>query len=1547
MNRPLFSLTARTLFAGAFALGFAATSSAMTYYWKGATGTGGYDDWSYLSNWSTDSADGPDAAALPGPTDTFYGYQHRSINLEGQEWSIGGWDSTGDWSRYKMYLTNGTLNVVGHVITHSDDIHLSDATIVFAEKKYQSASTLQFTPAENDAGEHRHYVHSGGEVDIFSMLRIYKYYLYVESGGTAVIAPTQLYIRNNNGQKSFFQNDGGTLSMPNGLVFGSGSTSADFRFSLIQNSGTLELGGPVSKGTYPGDFRVILSGGTVHATGDVSFNFSSATVSAGQFVMLDVDAGASIDLSTFTYGSGAAVTKTGAGDFVFESGMALPDSFVVSAGAVALGSSGSYDLSGITFDTNGKVKIGATGITLTAWDNSLVNFGGFVADIASPVAGSTVLTCANASLLAKAQAGLNATLPEGFAVRIEGNSLVVTSAYVFNSTTVTDLNDPAGWAGGSVPSNKVVTIMGAGVAPVTADLPPFAGITIQDGASLTIANGGTLPPMTLADSAALTISSGTATLGGGFSAQPSGNAFPTLTVASGATLNVPGGTTFTDCSLSVSGTLATTTAGDLVLGSAASGATASFGLTMNGGTLSTTAGDIRFFCPASGGTVTPLAAVAFTGAIFSHDDDHGFFFGVNNPAATAITFTFDNTTLNYPKRGNYYISGGSALRFVNGGSLYRANSQDDNCMLYVNGLASIYLGPGTSSLFGESSQGGSVGNGRMVFSPDTDGHVALTLDGATWETYHSASGSSVAPANDTNGKAVAEIYGASLHTINQNNWNRAMPFSGFKEVHLNSGATLSISNNVDAAGLDFSEKFTGAGSLFFSTPRSTTRTFNFLSTTSTATGTLAADATRPTKLLIASTATWGGTVVWNAKAEIDHSSTADAMTFGGIDLIEDFTWRIWGDGTCDHYTLTGAGFLDNGGKAVIVVADGSDANVGDSWTLARVPAGSYVPVPASSASWTISTRAVDGDDSVVDLVLAPVASDFIFDSTEVTDFSAAAGWSCGYVPTNENVKVSGEGVVAIISDAATFPAFASIAVRDGATLQVLADVALPPLTLDSTATILIGDNGTTPSVAATLDASLITSYHLTNSAVALPVIEVATNASLCVAAGMKFKNVDFRLYGTVTKVGTGTVAPTFGYAEHGETSYIAFTADGGVFDFHANNNDRSYGAVSLVCPASGGTVIPVGTITLRNAVRNVTGWADFGNWAFGVNNPITVPFDVLVDGTHIDVSGDFCASGAAHLTLVNGSFIRRNASCLGHWFPMAIQYSATITVGEGCYIDFTANDGQFGIDSQTVVDTVTVVSGGVYSVSQNSSGWGVGVFVSDGGVLGVTKKSTRDQTDLLRGFGSARLDGDLTIQSINIGTGLNNWDRHTKMANLPFTGTGDVIVTNGVPAYPFTVTLQNGASTATGTIRVNKAAGDAETALYFANGANWAGTVVAGDVALTNLTDGAAAAMVSFGSLDLAGDFPVRVWKENGVITSDTIHVGEYVNHGGKLVPQLMTDGASFAPGDRITLGSIAASSPLPATGRGWRCKLVDNGLDNDTKTLILSYSRGLQILLQ
>lgn len=1518
----------------------ATCASAATYYWKSTSASepASASLWTALSNWSTESESGADATALPGASDDIYDKGNgvwRSFDLEDGEWSISGWKSaySDDWFRHYWRFRNGTLHWVGaknpndpyngQNCTHSDTIHLDDgASFIMDAGSYYCAS---FNHGATDEWR----IHAGASLSMLGEIQIYNVNAKVDDGGVMVFAPSPVYFYSGTAQCSYLQNSG-ILAITNGISFTKGASNGTFE--IRQLAGTLTLGGVITKNGQNGTYKMLLSGGTVCITGDVSTDFDT---SVSGTVTFETSEGAALDANGFSYAAGAVVTKTGVGDFVFTDGMPLADSFTVAEGGLRLPTSGTYDISGVTFSSGGKVKIGAMGVTLTDWDPSLLNNGGFVADIAVPVVGSTVFSCANADVLALAKSGLDATLPDGFAVTINGNSLVVTSAYVFDSTTVTDLNDPAGWAGGAVPSNKVVTIKGAGVSPTTTDLPPFAGMTIMDGASLVIANGGTIPSLALSDSATLTISSGVVTIGSAPTISPAGANRPSVTVASGATLNVPGATTFTDCSLSVSGTLATVSTGDLVLGYAAAGDSASFGLSVNGGTLSTTAGDIRFFCPASGGTVSPLGVVAFTGATFEHDNDHGFFFGVNNPASEAVNFIFDGTTLNYPKRGYYTISGGAALSFVNGGSLYRANNQNEKFTLTVSGLASIILGEGTSSLIGESSSsGGSVGNGAMTFSPDTDGFASLVISNATWETYHSAG----------NGKAVAEIYGNSVHTINQNNYNRAQPFDGFKAVNLNADAMLTISNNVDAAGLDFSEKFTGAGSLFFSTPRSTTRTFNFKSTTSTATGTLAADPAKNDALVIAPTATWGGTVVWNGKASISHSSTAGAMTFGGIDLASDFTYRIWGDGTCDHYTLSGEGFVDNGGKIVITVADGSEAEPGDLWILARVPAGTAVPTSAG-ASWTIAAREVDGDDSVVDIVLSPVASDYTFESTEFCDLTAADGWSCGYVPTNENVKVTGAGVVATISSAAAFPTFASIAVRNGATLKVLADVTLPPLTVDATSKVVFGDNET--AVAATLDATLVTGYDATTEPVSLPVIEVATNATLTVAAGMKFRNVDFRLYGTITKPSTSDVSPVFGYADNGETSYIAFAADGGTFDFHSDQVVEN-GSVSIVCPASGGTVVSVGTIILRNSRRLVTGWADFGNWQFGVNNPTSQPFNVLIDGTHLDCSAYFYAAGAANLSLENGARIRRADGCLGHYFSQAIKDAATVSVGNGCYIDFTTNDGQFGIDSQSAVDTVTVRDGGAYTVSYNSSGYVRGVFVSDGGVLGVTKLATRSRTDLLRGFGSARLDGDLFIQSINIGTGSVNWDRHTKMANVPFTGTGDVIVTNGVPEYPFTVTMVNGASTATGSIKVDKVEGDAETALYFADGANWAGTVVAGNVLLTNLTDGVDAATATFGTLDLAADFNIRVWAENGVVvTNDMVNVGQYRSSGGRLSIELMSEGLEFVAGDKIVVGTIAKSSPNPAVRVGWCVKRLAIDGDDENEILVMKKGVGLQLILR
>lgn len=579
------------------------------------------------------------------------------------------------------------------------------------------------------------------------------------------------------------------------------------------------------------------------------------------------------------------------------------------------------------------------------------------------------------------------------------------------------------------------------------------------------------------------------------------------------------------------------------------------------------------------------------------------------------------------------------------------------------------------------------------------------------------------------------------------------------------------------------------------------------------------------------------------------------------------------------------------------------------------------------------------------------ASEYSFSANGAADILDAAGWGGSVPASGESVSVTGATTVATFSGG-TFPQWSSIEVKDGATLKISADADLPQITLYPNARLEVA-SGTT-----SLANGLVGTYELVNDTVRLPVLTVATNATLKVASGMKFKNVDFRLYGVVTKPNNMDLSPVFGYAGNGETSYFALTVDGGTFDLHStgnsgqsNDDHAACGSVFVVCPESSGTVVPVGQIVLRNASRTVEDWSDFGNWEFGVNNPTSVPFDVLVDGTMLDCAAYFHASGAAHLTLVNGACIRRNSSCLGHYFSQAIRDSATVDVGSGCYIDFTTGDGVFGIDSQSAVDAIAVRDGGVYAVSHNSSGWGLGVFVSDGGVLGVTKiyKSSsgdpRVRTDLLLGFGSARLDGDLAIASVNMGGGNYDWDRHTTMANVPFSGAGDVTITNGVPQYPFTVTMRSGANKATGTIRVSKADGDAETRLYFANGANWAGTVVAdGNVSVTNLVDASAACTNSFGTLDLAADYPIRVWKEGGaVVANDVVDVGGYAG-GGRLTP---TSAAAFDAGDRVVVGKVAKGGGLPRIARGWYSETIPIDGDDDNELLVLIYGKGSIIMFK
>ena len=546
-------------------------------------------------------------------------------------------------------------------------------------------------------------------------------------------------------------------------------------------------------------------------------------------------------------------------------------------------------------------------------------------------------------------------------------------------------------------------------------------------------------------------------------------------------------------------------------------------------------------------------------------------------------------------------------------------------------------------------------------------------------------------------------------------------------------------------------------------------------------------------------------------------------------------------------------------------------------------------------------------------------SDYVFNSTTVTDLSDASGWKLGTLPPEGvSVTISGEGVKAV-GTASSLAAFKSVTVANGADLSVSGEATLPPIVLESTASLTISSGATV----FLSDFSTLLNDDSENIAATLPELNVESGATLKLAAGMTFKNVSLDFRGNIAKVdsegavSTDGVGPIFGYAEAGETSYVAIQCDGATFDVHSNQNAEN-GRVNFVNPVSGGRVKVVGDIVLKNTKFPISGWADFGNRYFGENNPTDEPFTVILDGTTIEAPWSFIAAGAARIRAINGSIIQKPLACAGHWLSNYIKDIAQVEViGVGAYFDYVGNDGQMRVNSSGECDAMILRDGAAYLVG-NASGTGKGVLVAANALVGVGKQwSSRVRSDLLEGFGSARIESEstMTVCPLDWGIGNTDWERRAKFANIPLTGEGDLIVSNGAPTKVFTVTVVNGNNTCSGAAKVVPpvvAAGEtaAETSLFFANGANWAGTVEAnGYLALTNMTDATDSAAVTFGGVKLTSALPLRVWREeDGSITSDTITLtdGFVVEEGDAGIVELVgQDGFELAAGETVALGTF------------------------------------------
>ena len=551
------------------------------------------------------------------------------------------------------------------------------------------------------------------------------------------------------------------------------------------------------------------------------------------------------------------------------------------------------------------------------------------------------------------------------------------------------------------------------------------------------------------------------------------------------------------------------------------------------------------------------------------------------------------------------------------------------------------------------------------------------------------------------------------------------------------------------------------------------------------------------------------------------------------------------------------------------------------------------------------------------------------------DIGTALCWTGGVVPSGAAAVIRGEDTVAVLSDDS--PSFSAIEVKGGATLKITATrVDLPSLSIGEKARIVLCEGSW---------ASLSNEVAFAGTDASLPVFEICTNATLAVPAATEFKNVDLRNYGTIDVqpyVNAATPSANdyiaFGTSRKGgETTYFSMTSIGGTVRL-VTGSDK---AQRFVYAENGGCVRVKGKILIKDYTHD-TGAAKSKNGAwFGYGNPTNAPFEVVIDNSDIDIARSCAFGGGGTLRFINGSrllnpethpWYNLNFTSLGMLrlvfedgsgfrFPRSHRKptfnagypgTETVVLGAGGWFDSheTQGDGKAAIavsNGVWCVDALPVIP---YDIKPGDA-----LYPADGDVRNWT-------TSLFAGFHHVRIErgASLYLASANRFGCAVQQDRFAVLSDVPITGEGGLVVSNGVPGYGFSAVMVSGANTATG--RLKALPSDDPAVLFFNDGANWAGTVECGPgVAFTNLVDAAAPASVSVGGLDLADDLKIRYWKRGSSLTNDTIAIGAAVTGEGKIVPVRM-DGEKVAPGETLWLGQYPSSAALPADScaqRGWR----------------------------
>ncbi|MDD4018776.1 MAG: hypothetical protein PHV28_12635 [Kiritimatiellae bacterium] len=577
----------------------------------------------------------------------------------------------------------------------------------------------------------------------------------------------------------------------------------------------------------------------------------------------------------------------------------------------------------------------------------------------------------------------------------------------------------------------------------------------------------------------------------------------------------------------------------------------------------------------------------------------------------------------------------------------------------------------------------------------------------------------------------------------------------------------------------------------------------------------------------------------------------------------------------------------------------------------------------------------------------------VFTAAGEKNIADVSGWSRGNVPAaGADVYVAGQDTVAVLG--ATNMVYNSITVLDGATLKVSGAFTLPPVILSYDSRVLF-DSGSE----VTLAVGAIAAYA---EPATLPVVEVASGAKVLPAANFEFKNVHLKNYG---KIQCATPA-YFGTAEVGETAYFALTAVNGEFDFLGIGINR------WVQPkASGGRVKVVGKVSFKDSTVSTSNQSWF-KYQVGNANPTNEIIDFELDNTLFDIrdNGANYFGGAVRVKCFNNGKVEKPSSSTSPGLYGQPNFNDRVQLDfDGAGTRFLYNLNRYFVMFSAGVDgheQMTFRNGGYIHVMK-FGGNGKSVFGFEDGYWDLTEKpgydpaywdtvdggvpESRTQEYLVKPFtglksvriGAGKFLG-LRSYSANAGTKQEReWNRVIELANVPVTGTnGTLFLTNATPGYSCMAIMTCTSNTATGDLLAYPSADGCR--LLLADGANWAGTLVAGEtIGFTNLTSAALPAKISVGNVRFTGKLPIRVWK-GATTTNDTVKISGMLTAGAAMKtgfePMLMS-GSGFTLGDEFVLGSC----PAAALAEGWEhafttseWRLTAEG-GGDTVTLKIVYA--------